>query len=328
MTRGGLEVVAGPAGPLRVALLPSGWQALSLIAAAMAGAALGPRARGRLGGRRRRAAPSPTPTPTSTRPLFATGVLVLPFLPWLADAWPALTVLAGRFALLVWFVGGGARRCGPRGSGSARRAASHHGVPPPAPSLIVAGRRRCSTAASPGASPARGLFPGGDEPHYLVIAQSLWRDGDFKIENNHARGDTLEYYRLPLTPHYLERGRDGEIYSIHPVGLAIVAAPIYAAGGYYGVVAFLVCCAAGAGDRAVGGGAPAHRIGAAAATLAWIGAAASAPFVFNSVTVYPEIPAAACAMAAYLLATRPGGLGQRPRLAARAALCLARAARG
>ena len=91
-----------------------------------------------------------------------------------------------------------------------------------------------------------GLFPGGDEPHYLVLAQSLWRDHDFKIENNHARGDTLEYYRLPLPPHYLERGRDGEIYSIHPVGLALVAAPIYAAGGYYGVVAFLVCCAAGA----------------------------------------------------------------------------------
>ncbi|WP_410960367.1 hypothetical protein, partial [Salmonella sp. SAL4431] len=33
------------------------------------------------------------------------------------------------------------------------------------------------------------LFPAGDEPHYLVIAQSLWRDGDLKIENNHQRLD-------------------------------------------------------------------------------------------------------------------------------------------
>ena len=60
------------------------------------------------------------------------------------------------------------------------------------------------------------LFPSGDEPHYLVIAQSLWRDGDLKIENNHQRGDYREYFSRDLEPHYLTRGADGEIYSIHP----------------------------------------------------------------------------------------------------------------
>ena len=34
------------------------------------------------------------------------------------------------------------------------------------------------------------LYPAGDEPHYLVIAQSLWRDGDLKIENNHGAATT------------------------------------------------------------------------------------------------------------------------------------------
>lgn len=29
------------------------------------------------------------------------------------------------------------------------------------------------------------LFPGCDEPHYLVITQSLLHDGDLKIEGNH-----------------------------------------------------------------------------------------------------------------------------------------------
>ncbi len=103
-TRGGLEVVAGPAGPLRVALLPSGWQALSLIAA-MAGAALG-LAHAVAWAGRGDARVITDEDADVTRPLFASGVLVLPFLPWLADAWPALTILGGRFALLVWVVVG------------------------------------------------------------------------------------------------------------------------------------------------------------------------------------------------------------------------------
>ena len=49
------------------------------------------------------------------------------------------------------------------------------------------------TALASGAAASRlagtVIAPGGDEPHYLVIAQSLWRDGDLKIENNHDRGD-------------------------------------------------------------------------------------------------------------------------------------------
>ena len=309
-TRGGLEVVAGPAGPMRVALLPSLWQAISLIAA-MAGGALGlVHAVAWAGGSDARAITEDDAD--VVRPLFATGTLVLPFLPFLADAWPVLTVLAGRFALLVWFVAGALTlRAAWLRIGAARRGRAFV-FPMAAASVVVAGLLLYGGVAWRFAG--SGLFPGGDEPHYLVLAQSLWRDHDFKIENNHARGDTLEYYRLPLRPHYLERGRDGEIYSIHPVGLALLAAPIYAAGGYWGVVAFLVLCAAGA---AAGLWVAARRLtgSGGAATLAWIGAAATAPFVFNSITVYPEIPAAACAMAAYLIATRRGSLGNSPRLA-------------
>ncbi|MEO5822937.1 MAG: hypothetical protein ABIT71_20720 [Vicinamibacteraceae bacterium] len=317
-TRGGLEVVAGADGPMRVALLPSGWQALSLIGG-MVGVAFG------IAHLVAWAASGSGRTITDddadvTRPLLATGVLVLPFLPWLADTWPALTVLAGRFALLVWFVVGTLTL--QAAAVRIRVARRVHGYifPTAAASIVVASLLLYGGVAWRFAG--SGLFPGGDEPHYLVLAQSLWRDHDFKIENNHTRGDTLEYYRLPLQPHYLERGRDGEIYSIHPVGLAIVAAPIYAAGGYYGVVAFLICCAAGA---AAGLWLAALRLtgSGGAATLAWIGAAVSAPFVFNSITVYPEVPAAACAMAAYLIATRPGGIGRDLRRATACGLVLA-----
>ena len=88
------------------------------------------------------------------------------------------------------------------------------------------------------------LFPGGDEPHYLVMAQSLWRDGDLKIENNHERLDYKEYFKPDLKPDYLTRGKDGEIYSIHPIGMPVLMAPVYAAGGYHGVVAAFVLLAA------------------------------------------------------------------------------------
>ena len=139
-----------------------------------------------------------------------------------------------------------------------------------------------------------------------MVAQSLWRDGDLAIENNHVRGDTFEYFRQPLAPHYLVRGVDRQIYSIHPVGLSVLAAPVYAAGGYRAVVALIVACATGASlllwlfVR--------RRWSAAAATFAWLACGASAPFVFNSFTIYPEVPAALAAIAAYVLLTRPGGL--------------------
>ena len=186
-----------------MALLPSGWQALSLIAA-MAGAALGlAHAVAWAGGGEVRTITDQDAD--VTQPLFASGVLVLPFLPWLADAWPALTVLGGRFALLVWFVVGALTlRAAVLRVYAARR--FHSSVfPTAALSVLLAGLLLYGGVAWRFAG--SGLFPGGDEPHYLVLAQSLWRDHDFKIENNHARGDTLEYYRMPLQPHYLARGR-------------------------------------------------------------------------------------------------------------------------
>jgi hypothetical protein len=142
------------------------------------------------------------------------------------------------------------------------------------------------------------LFPGGDEPHYLVMAQSLWRDGDLKIENNHARGDYREYFARELKPDYLTRGSDQEIYSIHPVGMPVLMAPVYAAGGYWAVVIALVLCAAFAAaimwrftlDATNAPG---------AATFAWAAIALTSPFLYNTFTVYPEIVAALAVAVAF-----------------------------
>ena len=82
-------------------------------------------------------------------------------------------------------------------------------------------------------------LPTGDEPHYLVIAQSLVKDHDLQIENNHRRGDYHDYYGGDLRPDYLRRGQNGEIYSVHAPGLSVLVAPVLAVFGYPGVLAFL-----------------------------------------------------------------------------------------
>src|SRR5262245_55283385 len=48
------------------------------------------------------------------------------------------------------------------------------------------------------------MLPDGDAPHYLIMTQSLLRDGDLQIENNHRRGDDLEYTLFAAQPDYLE----------------------------------------------------------------------------------------------------------------------------
>jgi hypothetical protein len=316
LTAGSLDAVDGVAGAVRVAMLPPFWMAAAL---ALAGAILGvavSRVVARLAaGHWRRVEDEDDEV---LLPLCATACVALPFLPWLADLVPAWTTLASPFVMLVWFVTGGL---------AARavflRIWQARSWPQPAlpvsptmgvllVSAMVSGVAAIRLVETP-------IFPGGDEPHYLVIAQSVWRDGDLKIENNHRRGDTLEYFARPLKPDYLTRGVDREIYSIHPVGLGVLLAPVYALGGYRAVVAFLVLVAAAAATCA-------WRLAArltdpVSARFAWLACALTAPWVFNSFTVYPEVPAALAVIVAFSLALGLDAIGSRYRLWAALAGC-------
>ena len=141
--------------------------------------------------------------------------------------------------------------------------------------------------------------PGGDEPHYLVIAQSLIKDGDLRIENNHRDPDYVAMFGV-LKPDRLRNGRNGEIYSIHAPGLAVLVLPAYAMFGYRGAQAMVLLLAAMTGSLI-------WRLGwrttrdTRAAWFAWAAVVGSTSFLLQSVTVFPDGPGALVVAAGLLL---------------------------
>jgi len=242
-------------------------------------------------------------------PTLALLLLVLPYLPVLPDVFPAIQILAGPVRGVVWLVIltqllwtlAQARLV--RADWLQRATAARF-------TLAIGLATAVLSGAPAGRFTETVLYPAGDEPHYLVIAQSLWRDGDLQIENNHARGDYREYFPRHLDPHYLTRGADAEIYSIHPIGMPVLIAPVYAAGGYRAVVfAFVLMAAIAAALMWRTTLASTNALGAS--TFAWASVVATAPFLFNAFAIYPEIPAAlAVALAVSILMASPTDVRQ------------------
>jgi hypothetical protein len=235
-------------------------------------------------------------------PAFALTSLLVPFLPVVPDWWPGLQALAGPGFWIVWALVAAqvVWTLWPLVPGVAAWCTGRSLTTQTAAIWIV-------TAAAAGLGAQRlthtVLFPSGDEPHYLVIAQSLWRDGDLLIENNHERRDYVEYFRRELDPHYLTRGVDQEIYSVHPVGMPVLITPVYAVGGYDLVVAFFVAMAATAAAL-MWRWAVALTGVVGTPTLAWAAIVLSAPFLINAFTIYPEVPAALVVALAVVLTLR------------------------
>lgn len=151
-------------------------------------------------------------------------------------------------------------------------------------------------------------IPGGDEPHYLIITQSLLADGDLRIEDNHARREYVAYVEGQLRPDYLRRGRDGAIYSIHAPGVSALILPAFALAGYPGAVAMLAMLGA-LGLLGVWHAARDVTESAGAAAVATVGVGLSVPFFFQTFTIYPDGPAAvAVAVVVWLALARRGEL--------------------
>ena len=146
-------------------------------------------------------------------------------------------------------------------------------------------------------------IPGGDEPHYLIIAQSLLKDGDLRIQNNHDRGDYFAYFDDGLPPDFLQRGLDGQIYSIHAPGVAVLILPVFALAGYPGSLLFIsVLCAAALAVN--------WRVAMTLtndAVSAWAGALAvglSATVFLHSFSIFPDPVGGAVVSVAFAMLVR------------------------
>jgi len=145
----------------------------------------------------------------------------------------------------------------------------------------------------------------GDEIDYLLMAQSLWREGDLDLRDNFARGDHLEYVGgLDHMPGGTHRA-DGRPYPTHSAGLSLLLAPVYAVGRRKACVVFLSLVAASLGilvrDLARRAGADEE-----AALVAWA-AAVGPPVFFYAYFIYTEVVVAlVVALALRLLLSSPG----------------------
>jgi hypothetical protein len=221
----------------------------------------------------------------------------------LVDRVPVLGVLQGPAAYLLLALGGGLALAGllDRRTRGLRDAL---GRAPGWLLLAVA----VAVYAGVGLRHARGLQVSGDEPHYLVMAQSLWRDHDLDLRDEYEGEEWAEFVPGPLRPHWGGARADGRPFPAHSPGLPLLLAPAYAVLGREGCVLLMALLAAaaaavcrhlarglstsarvpvaGTGRDASGPGG-----GEAAALAAWL-TVLGPPLFFYSFHLYTEAPSA------------------------------------
>ena len=135
----------------------------------------------------------------------------------------------------------------------------------------------------------------GDQVYYLVMAASIWEDGDLDLSDEYRDQVYRDFYPQPLTEtdiegHHLS-GRDGGLYSRHGAGLPLLIAPAWALGRQVGVNLWLIALAAILATQLAGmmyDLLPAGRV----VCWAWIGIVLSPPLILYNPLLFTELPAA------------------------------------
>jgi len=227
------------------------------------------------------------------RPLLALAAAGLPMVPVLTGVLLPLLVLQGGMLRVL---------TGAVVAVALTRLASARGAPiGPAPAVALFAAAflfYCAWGTRVPGAPG----PQGDEPHYLVMAQSLRSDGDLDLTDEFASREYAPFYGGDLAPHTSPNTPPGRLYSMHSPGLPVLLLPGYAIAGYAGARTFTSALAAlttvllyrlvrdVAGDERIAG-------------AVWAVATFSPPLAFYAVTLYPEI-LAALAVVAFLLTAR------------------------
>jgi hypothetical protein len=148
---------------------------------------------------------------------------------------------------------------------------------------------------------------GGDEPHYLMIAESLLRDGDVDLADNYA-ARSYERFLQPgaaISPHVLPGRKPGGQYSFHSPGTAAVLLPFYALGGAFGKAGIILLVRFGLSLFGALLGLQMYLYALRkfgkdrVSLLLWLLFSFTVPVFFYSIHVYPEIIVSLFAFTAY-----------------------------
>ena len=145
----------------------------------------------------------------------------------------------------------------------------------------------------------------GDEPHYLLIGESVWRDGDLDLANNYDGRHYAAFFPGELADRHTVTGYHGQAYPFHGPGAGLLTLPASQIGGVMAVRAWFILLAA----TAVGLlWSAAFRVTGSSAA-AWFGCACIAlpvPLAVHGSRIYPDGPAALVVSAALWLLIRLG----------------------
>jgi hypothetical protein len=68
----------------------------------------------------------------------------------------------------------------------------------------------------------------GDEPHYLIVCQSLWADRDLDLTNNYQNNDGRLFGAAGLLMEQHGRAnRAGRVFPVHDIGVPVILMPVY-----------------------------------------------------------------------------------------------------